>query len=99
MLDLDAFAAAVDNRRPGWERQGLSVEYHRGPQTDKPAAWVVLSSARAGGQLTVWVSGETELEAFPNDGSTLVQASTPDVTSEGVADLLDALAGHVLGSA
>lgn len=96
MLDLDAFATAVQDRRSEWERQLLVVEYHRGAETPKPAAWVRLRSAQRDGQLTVWVSGEAEMDSGPSDGSATVCTSAQDVTSGSVGELLDELAARVL---
>lgn len=96
MLNLDAFAAAVEHRRSAWQDEGLSVEYRRGAETPKPAAWVILESPRASGQLTVWVSGEADMDFGPVDGSNNVSTTTEGVTSDTVGDLLDELAARVL---
>jgi hypothetical protein len=96
MLNLDAFAAAVEHRCSAWQAQGLSVEYRQGAETPKPAAWVVLESPQASGQLTVWVSGEADMDIGPVDGSNNVSTTTEGVTSQTVGDPLDELAARVL---
>lgn len=62
VFDLDLLDQRVRERADGWGSAGVTWTLHRGPSTPKPAAWVVCETAEAAGQLTVWVSGEAELE-------------------------------------
>lgn len=42
-----------------------------GPVTDEQASWLILSADDALGQLTVWVSGEAEMDwGTPDNGGT-----------------------------
>lgn len=71
-MDLDGFDAEVSRRSDSWRDSGASWEFTRGPETDKPAAWVRIDSPHAGGELIVWVSGEAEMSwmraPFPDGG-------------------------------
>lgn len=49
----------------GAGRSGLSASARLGaPDVGKRAAWLVLEGEDVAGQLTVWASGECELEAY-----------------------------------
>jgi hypothetical protein len=62
-LDLAQFAAAVHARAPQWERAGIQWQLTFGPERNKSAAWVVCETGDLAGQLTVWTSGEADLDA------------------------------------
>lgn len=72
-LDLDDFADAVTTRTAQWSSAGVRWELHRGPTRDKSAAWIVCTTTDREAQLTVWTSGEAELD--------IAQISTGTVTS------------------
>jgi hypothetical protein len=40
----------------------IQIEFHRSPDWPKKSAWVVLEDARSLGQITVWETGEAELD-------------------------------------
>lgn len=61
-MDSSVLRQLVDERHLHWRAAGARWEIIDGPRTDKPAAWVVLTTDAAIGQLTVWVSGEAEME-------------------------------------
>lgn len=61
LVHLDDFDAEVSRRSASWRESGASWEFTRGPETDKPAAWVRIDSPQAGGELIIWVSGEAEM--------------------------------------
>ncbi|SER99536.1 hypothetical protein SAMN05216188_11917 [Lentzea xinjiangensis] len=61
-LDLAQFAAAVRAYAPQWERAGIQWQLTFGPERDKSAAWVTCETGDMAGQLTVWTSGEAELD-------------------------------------
>ncbi|MEU2615095.1 hypothetical protein ABZ570_26470 [Micromonospora sp. NPDC007271] len=61
-LDLDDFAAAVDNHAPQLRSLGIQWQLHRGPTYDKSAAWIDCTNGDLAGWLIVWTSGEAELE-------------------------------------
>jgi hypothetical protein len=61
-MNLAALHDIADERRGHWAEGGALCEVVDGPLTDKPAAWLILSKDEATGQLTVWVSGEAEME-------------------------------------
>ncbi|MGW3788392.1 hypothetical protein ACWD5Z_27690 [Micromonospora chokoriensis] len=72
-LNLDDFADAVTARASQWNSAGVRWELHRGPTRDKSAAWIVCATTDREAQLTVWTSGEAELD--------LAQISTATVVS------------------
>jgi hypothetical protein len=72
-LDLNNLAAAVADRSTQWHNAGVQWTLHRGPAYDKSAAWIVCTTADREAQLTVWTSGEAELD--------LAHTSTGAVTS------------------
>ncbi|MFG3557189.1 hypothetical protein ACGGAQ_22655 [Micromonospora sp. NPDC047557] len=61
-LDLDDFAAIVHARANQWNNAGVQWELHRGPTRDKSAAWIVCTTTHREAQLTIWTSGEAELD-------------------------------------
>ncbi|WP_132193902.1 MULTISPECIES: hypothetical protein [Kribbella] len=61
-MNLAALHAIADERREHWAEAGALCEVVDGPLTDKPAAWLILSTDKFAAQLTVWVSGEAEME-------------------------------------
>ena len=65
MLDLDGFFALVDNSAAAWTEAGAQWTTNRTPDDgrNKHAAWVTIRHGDREGQLTVWDSGEAELEA------------------------------------
>ena len=71
-VDLALLHLIVDERRGSWDEAGVQAEVTNGPVTDKPAAWLVLNNNDKIGQLTVWVSGEAEMDwgnwGTPEDG-------------------------------
>ncbi|MDW5325336.1 hypothetical protein [Plantactinospora sp. KLBMP9567] len=72
-LDLGDFTDAVTARTAQWANAGVRWELHRGPTRDKSAAWIICTTADREAQLTVWTSGEAELD--------IAQISTGTVTS------------------
>lgn len=68
-MNLAALHEIAAERRVRWERAGLRWEVIDGPLTDKPASWLILGRETTAGQLTVWVSGEAEMEwGTPDQG-------------------------------
>jgi hypothetical protein len=68
-VDLGALRDIARERSARWAETGVGWEIVDGPQTDKPASWLILSADGALGQLTVWVSGEADIECgTPSDG-------------------------------
>lgn len=61
-FDLQLLATAAGSRADEWRANGVSWELHEGPETNKPAAWLILRKGNADGQLTLWTSGEVELD-------------------------------------
>jgi hypothetical protein len=62
-FDLQAFADAFEAQADQWSNAGIQWQFHRGP-TDRPkwAAWVVCETTTRKAQLTVWTSGDAELD-------------------------------------
>ena len=59
----------VAERAARWDASGAGWEVVDGPLTDKPACWLILSGNTTIGQLTVWVSGEAEMDwGTPDNG-------------------------------
>ncbi|MFL6053431.1 MAG: hypothetical protein ACJ72W_11015 [Actinoallomurus sp.] len=61
-FDLADFAAAVQERGAGWDAAGIQWQFTLGPARDKSAAWVICETTQALAQLTIWTSGEAELD-------------------------------------
>ena len=49
-------------RSAAWSDAEIGWKVVDGPVTEKPAAWLILDSGSDLGQLTVWVSGEAEMD-------------------------------------
>jgi hypothetical protein len=68
-VDLVLLHEIAAERRGHWEAAGIGWEVVDGPPTDKPAAWLILRGDTSVGQLTVWVSGEAEMDwGTPDSG-------------------------------
>jgi hypothetical protein len=68
-VELGLLREIAEERRAQWEAAGVGWELFDGPPTDKPASWLILNGSTAVGQLTVWVSGEAEMDwGTPEDG-------------------------------
>lgn len=61
-VDLALLHLIADERRVSWDEAGVQAKVINGPVTDKPAAWLVLNNNDTIGQLTVWVTGEAEMD-------------------------------------
>ncbi|MGW5195184.1 hypothetical protein ACWEOO_38435 [Kribbella sp. NPDC004138] len=61
-MDPTELHAIAHERRERWAEAGAVHEVVDGPLTDKPAAWLILSKDELAGQLTVWSSGEAEMQ-------------------------------------
>ena len=61
-VDLALLHEVAAERRGRWEAAGLRWVVVDGPLTEKPAAWLILENDTDLGQLTVWFSGEAEME-------------------------------------
>ena len=64
VLNLDVFLALVADSSAEWAEVGARWTTHRSPDDgrDKHSAWVTIRHDDREGQLTVWDSGEAELE-------------------------------------
>ena len=71
----------------------FSWEVVHGPPTDKPAAWLILRGETSVGQLTVWVSGEAEMDwGTPEEGRERhYDLNSREALSACVTDLEDAV--------
>ena len=68
-MDLALLNEVAAERRARWEAAGIGWQVVNGPPTDKPASWLILSGQEVLGQVTVWVSGEAEMDwGTPEDG-------------------------------
>ena len=68
-MNLALLHDIAGERRAEWEAAGARWEVVDGPPTDKPASWLILDGRSALGQLTVWVSGEAEVDwGTPENG-------------------------------
>jgi hypothetical protein len=72
VVDLGSFASAVMKRTSEWSARGASWELRRSPDDgrDKAAVWVTVKAHDgSAAQLTVWDSGEAELEVMAANGA------------------------------
>lgn len=76
----------------------MTVGFSRGPDTPKPAAWVVLDSPTMEGELIVWVSGEGEM-AVGNKATGTVEQAHLELADDGIGAAVDELASRVLRGA
>jgi hypothetical protein len=68
-VELSLLRAVSEERRARWRSAGLTCELVKGRPTDKPASWLILSASDALGQLTVWATGEAEMDwGTPDNG-------------------------------
>ena len=49
-------------RSAQWAKVGLTRQYSEGPPTDNPAVWLALRGPNAYAFLTVWSSGDAEMD-------------------------------------
>ena len=61
-MDLRNLHYVASERNAAWTEAQIGWTVVDGPLTDKPAAWLILDSGANLGQLTVWVSGEAEMD-------------------------------------
>ncbi|MFG3602744.1 hypothetical protein [Micromonospora chersina] len=97
-LDLDDFADAVTARASQWNSAGVRWELHRGPTRDKSAAWIVCTTTDREAQLTVWTSGEAELDLVQISTGTVISTHYEMSTAADLTACLDELT-HRLTSA
>jgi hypothetical protein len=92
-MDLGTLRDIARKRSAHWAQTGIGWEIVDGPQADKPATWLILSANGALGQLTVWVSGEADIEwGTPSDGGERhYDVDSNDELSQCVDDLEAAL--------
>jgi hypothetical protein len=89
-FDLADFASAVQERGAGWDAAGIQWQFTLGPTRDKSAAWVTCETTQAIAQLTIWTSGEAELDI----GDLTTGATSHihyDLTRQDLASCLDEL--------
>ncbi len=97
-VDLDVFAALVDQKRSFWEQNEIKVEFSRGPSRLKSAAWVTCEGKSALAQLIVWDSGEADLSTASKDSVEMLLVEHYEVTSEiGLLGCLEDLTQYLLG--
>lgn len=94
MVDLAVFAEAVEQRRAEWERVGITVQFFRGQETPKPAAWVVLKTPPMEGELILWVSGECEMMVGNLETGAFEQTHL-EMSADAVGEALDELGRRV----
>jgi hypothetical protein len=85
-LDLDDFADAVTAHASHWNSADVRWKLHRGPTRDKSAAWIVCTTMDRVAQLTVWTSGEAELDLAQISTGTVISthyemSTTADLTA------------------
>ncbi|WP_155353327.1 hypothetical protein [Acrocarpospora macrocephala] len=93
-FDLTDFAAAVHDRAPGWESAGVLWQLTIGPARDKAAAWVTCEDAHRATKLTIWTSGEAELDLGDLASGTITSVHYDLANSEDLAACLDDLTQH-----
>jgi hypothetical protein len=100
-MDLDAFAALVDERRSIWAEQGIEIEFlppGRSAQWPKPSASVRCETARKLAELVVWTSGEADLTTFRRDldPSDCPSVRHYEITETDLPSTLDDLTDYLL---
>lgn len=92
-VELGMLHEIAAERRVRWEAAGIGWEIADGPLTDKPASWLILTGDTGIGQLTVWVSGEAEMDWGPpnNGGGRHYDLDSREALSACVTDLEGAL--------
>jgi hypothetical protein len=92
-MDLAALHEIADQRHSVWNAAGVRWAVTDGPLTDKPAAWLTPSTHQFEGQLTVWVSGEAEMDwgTLDRGGFSHYGLDTRESLGACVADLEKAL--------
>ena len=71
----------------------IEFEFTRGPvDREKTGAWLEMTTPRRLGQVTVWSSGECEIEADASDGSVLLRRSVVLESPDDLKPALDELA-------
>ena len=61
-MDLVHLHDIAGERSARWTKLGVRSEVIDGRPTDKPAAWIVLTTPSDVGQVILWASGESEFE-------------------------------------
>src|SRR5687767_6332215 len=86
-------ATSLGNAAPIGAETGIGWEIVDGPPTNKPASWLILSANGVLGQLTVWVSGEAEMDwgTPSNGGERHYDVTSKDDLSQCIDDLEAAL--------
>ncbi|MGC5286119.1 hypothetical protein [Micromonospora sp. DT231] len=97
-LDLDVFADAVTSHASQWNDAGVHWKLHRGPTRDKSAAWIHCATKDREAQLTVWTSGEAELDLADLSAGTVISTHYDMSTAADLTACLDELT-HRLTSA
>jgi hypothetical protein len=96
-VNLDVFAELVQQRAARWSAAGIESEFQFGKRTEKPAAWVICSTAWSAGQLIVWVTGEADLSWVFLAGDKAGCTEHYEITSEiGLIGALDDLTDHLM---
>ncbi|MEU7799678.1 hypothetical protein AB0B10_10440 [Micromonospora arborensis] len=90
-LDLDDFADAVTAHASRWNGAGVRWKLHRGPTRDKSAAWIVCTTTDREAQLTVWTSGEAELDLAHLSAGTVISTHYEMSTTADLTACLDEL--------
>jgi len=92
-MDLTALHRIAEERSSDWARSGVRWDVIDGPLTDKPAAWLIFNKGDEIGQLTVWVSGEAEMDwgTPEHGGARHYDCDSPDALRACVRDLESAL--------
>ncbi|MCP3422438.1 hypothetical protein [Nocardioides pinisoli] len=92
-MDLGTLRDIARERSARWAEAGIGWEVVDGSPTDNPASWLILSVNDALGQLTVWVSGEAQMDwGTPSDGGGRhCDVASRDELSQCVDDLEAAL--------
>jgi len=96
VVDLDALAQLVSERSEAWSTAGIQWTLREPSTTSKPSASVRCQTSVALGQLTVWVSGEVDVEVayLARDGVDVVHYGLDE--QDGLGSCLDELSRRLL---
>jgi hypothetical protein len=97
VLDLEVFCELAAETALAWRERGATALVTRSPDDgrNKSSAWLTIDTGSIAGSLTIWESGEGELEAdrldADEDRSPLLLRHVDDISDRDIPELLAVL--------